>query len=380
MLLPCAGRTTVQFERPRRRSRRPGRRFLLIVGGGLAGVLLLGIVASARNKPPAATVLPPFPEATAGPQQAPMAFTYFYYWYDLPNGTHSGALTDRPVDPTASYKDVDWFKTQLTDMNDAGIDVALADYWGPAEPSSDVGLSNMAQASQALTSAGQASPKIAMFVDTGLIGRWPQSQRDFTKPENQQRFYALVHSFYTILPRDEWALVDGRPVLWMWASWFNISFDQAFFDYVSNHFQADFGTKPYIVAEASWRFAILTDGSGLKADPDLPIHIDNFYVWGASLNGFNDTGTGIAEVAPGYDERELNGPDRSGRFAPRDGGSFYEGQLTAALASGKPFIAIETWNEFHEASDIADSVQYGRTYIDLTRRYVDRLKARSPDP
>ena len=88
-------------------------------------------------------------------------------------------------------------------------------------------------------------------------------------------------------------------MLWMWASWFNISFDQAFFDYVSNHFQTDFGTKPYIVAEASWRFATLTDGSGLKADPDLPIHIDNFYVWGASLNGFNDTGAGVAEVGPG---------------------------------------------------------------------------------
>jgi hypothetical protein len=37
---------------------------------------------------------------------------------------------------------------------------------------------------------------------------------------------------------------------------------------------------------------------------------------------------------------------------------------------------LETWNEFHEASDIADSTQYGRTYIDLTRRLISQFKAK----
>jgi Domain of unknown function (DUF5010) len=366
----------VRFEPLRRQRRRPGRRFWLIASlGVVAVVFFVGFVASALQRAPAATPLPPFPTAAADPNQAPLAFTYFYYWYDLPGGTHSGALTDRPADANASYRDVGWFKTQLTDMNDAGIDVALADYWGPAEPSSDVGLANMAQASHELTGAGAPSPKIGMFLDTGLIGRWPQAQRDLTKTENQQRFYDLVHTFFSILPRDEWALVDGRPVLWMWASWFDISFDQSFFDNLSSRFQADFGVRPYVVAEASWRFATLNDGSGLRPDPSRPIRIDNFYVWGAALNGFRDAGAGVAEVGPGYDERQLDGPGRSGRYAPRDGGSFYEEQLAGALASKRRFIAIETWDEFHEASDIADSTEYGRMYIELTRRYLDRFGA-----
>ncbi len=368
----------MQFKTQRRRRRWPGRRFWLISSAGaVAFVLLLGIVASASRTPAAPPPLPAFPQSSPDPNQRPLAFAYFYYWYDLPNGPHSGALTDRPAEANASYKDVGWFKKQLTDMTDAGVDVALADYWGPAEPSSDIGLTNMVEASRGLTSAGLPSPKIAIFIDTGLVGRWPQKQRDFTKPENQQRFYDLVHASYGLVPRDQWALVDDRPVLWMWASWFDISLDQSFFDYLSSHFQADFGVRPYIVAEASWRFAMHSDGSGVRPDPAAPVHIDNFYVWGASLTGFKDIGAGIAEVGPGYDERKLDGPERSGRYASRDGGSFYEGQLMAALATNRRFIAIETWNEFHEASDVAESVQYGRTYINLTRRYLDRFKARA---
>jgi hypothetical protein len=337
---------------------------------GVGGVLLIGFVAS-RQQPGSAVTLPPLtPPADSG--LPPRAFTYFYYWYDLPDGPHSGALTDRPSERDASYQSVAWFQKQFGDMSDAGIDVALAVYWGPAEPSSDVGLANMAQAAAAMRAAGTKPPDIGMFFDTGLIGRWPKGQRDLTKPENEARFYDLVHTFFTTLPRDQWALVDGRPVLWMWASWFDISFDQSFFDYVSGRFRNDFGVRPYIVAESSWRFATR---AGHPPDATQPIHIDNFYTWGAALDGYRDTGTGVASVGPGYDERELDGPGRSGRFADRAGGRFYSRNFEQALASGRRLIVIETWNEFHEASDIADSAEYGRTYIDLTKRFLARFKA-----
>jgi hypothetical protein len=35
---------------------------------------------------------------------------------------------------------------------------------------------------------------------------------------------------------------------------------------------------------------------------------------------------------------------------------------------------IETWNEFHEGTDIAESKEYGRQYIELTRKYSDLFK------
>ena len=337
---------------------------------------MIGFVAS-RQRPAPAVTLPPLVSPTEDSDQPPMAFTYFYYWYDLPAGPHSGALTDRPAEADASYRDVAWFRKQLSDMSDAGIDVALAVYWGNAEPSSDIGLANMAAAASQLRTAGGAPPRIGMFFDTGLIGRWPKRQRDLTDPANQSRFYSLVHTFFTLLPRDQWALVDGRPVLWLWASWFDISFDQSFFDYISGRFRNEFGVRPYIVAESSWRFATRAGHGPTTAQP---IHIDNFYTWGAALDGYRDTGTGVASVGPGYDERKLDGPGRSGRFADRAGGQFYERNFNAALASGRRMLVIETWNEFHEASDVADSREYGRTYIDMTKRLLERFKAKYATP
>jgi hypothetical protein len=43
---------------------------------------------------------------------------------------------------------------------------------------------------------------------------------------------------------------------------------------------------------------------------------------------------------------------------------------------------IETWNEFHEGTDVAASMEYGRQYIELNRRHVDLFKAgiRPPRP
>ena len=36
---------------------------------------------------------------------------------------------------------------------------------------------------------------------------------------------------------------------------------------------------------------------------------------------------------------------------------------------------IETWDEFHEGTDIAESKEYGRQYIELTRKYSDLFKS-----
>lgn len=38
-------------------------------------------------------------------------------------------------------------------------------------------------------------------------------------------------------------------------------------------------------------------------------------------------------------------------------------------------MAVETWNEYYEATDIAASREYGRTFIELNRKYVDLFKA-----
>jgi hypothetical protein len=37
-------------------------------------------------------------------------------------------------------------------------------------------------------------------------------------------------------------------------------------------------------------------------------------------------------------------------------------------------VIIETWNEFHEGTSIAESREHGRQYIDLTRKFVEQFR------
>lgn len=361
------------------------RRFLVVLGAIFILLIVIALASQQANgRPPSGAVATVGAGGTPAPavqnprssaNVSPLVLTWFFYWYDLPRGVHSTELTDHPIDPAASCRSVDWFKQQFSDMEDAGIDVALADYWGVQEPCSDIGITNMALATQQLRAAGKHPPRIGMVVDTGLIGNWPLADRDLTKATNQQHVYALVHTFYSLLPRADWAFVDNRPVVWFWAAYFDITFDATFFTSLDQHFAADFSYRPYIVGESSFRYAITWTPSGRQMNKQAAMPLDDWYEWGATLRGYADAGGNIAEVGPGYDERSLTGPDRVGRYQSRENGKIYERSLQAAVASGKPYLMIETWDEFHEATDIANTKEYGRQYIDITRRYVDQFRA-----
>jgi hypothetical protein len=313
------------------------------------------------------------PDAMSGPTpEDRMVVTYFYYWYDLPGGPHSEPLTDHPADPEASYLDVSWFRQELLDMKQAGIDAGLASYWGIFEPSSTVGLRNLVAAYDALISEGQSPPKVGMFLDTGAVARLEPQYRDLTKPQNQEIFYSLIRGYYDVVPDRVWARIDGRPIIWLWAAYFGIQFDRTLFDYITSRFEADYGIRPYLVGEDIWRYAH-PSGGGVDYDAGV-MPLDDFYIWGAAYTGFQEPTGEVAQIGPGYDERTLPGPDRIGRHRDREEGAFYARSFQQAIDSGSRIIAIETWNEFHEASDIANSEEYGRQYIELTRRFVDQFK------
>ncbi len=293
--------------------------------------------------------------------------TYFYYWYDLPKGTHSSSLTDFPSDSNTSYRNIDWFKKQLTDMEEAGIDTALVVYWSHFEPGYKIGLENLLVAREQLLVEGKKPPKIGMFYDTGLLDR--VKNKNFISRSGREVFYSPIKEFYDVISTEHRGLISGRPIVWLWASWFPFSYNQATFDHIYEQFQTDFGVKPYIVREASWNFAKKQGWFGEKIDYSKPITTDDVYSWGAALDGFRDSGGNIAAIGPGYDERGLTSPDRSGRFKLRQNGEWYLNNFQKALDSGKPILVIETWNEFHEASDIAETRGYQRKYIDLTTSF-----------
>lgn len=123
-----------------------------------------------------------------------------------------------------------------------------------------------------------------------------------------------------------------------------------------------------MVGESQWEHA-------KHAGEQPRMRIDGLYGWGAAPSGFNaDPRLTIAQVGPGFRNTSYcrGGPEQNCFDIDRENGARYAGQLTRAIAADRRVIAVETWNEFSEGTDIQETVQSGRLYIDLTRRYLDR--------
>jgi hypothetical protein len=354
--------------------RRRRRRLIWIAFVVLGFVAACGIVGGAirrANEDGGGTAVPSAPTTNTSDTTGldPTVFTYLFYWYDSQTNAHlnpeSGLPTHLPDDPPPTWRSVDWFRKQLSDMAYAGIDVALPVYWGTGEEWSVQGLPNLAQAKLQMAAEGQDAPQIGLFFDTTVL-----DGKDLTSAEGKQFFYDDIRIFFSNFPRQQWALVDGGPVISIFFSFFPTAFDQSTFNFIYDSFERDFGVRPYIMREQTWSFAVTSVGER-HALKDQPIATEASYKWGAALDGYSDVGN-VASVGPGFDEREI--PGRGNAVRDREDGQWYRDNFNKAIASGKRLLVIETWNEIHEASGISETVEYGRTYLDLTRQLVQQFK------
>ena len=307
----------------------------------------------------------------------PFVVTYYFYWYDRATGSHFvhgdgiDALTDHPAEPKGySYKRPAWHRRELEAMMDAGIDVVLPVYWGnPADaaaPSGRMrwsfdGLPPLVQAWQALAADGSKPPRLGLFYDTSSLRHNAAGRHvDLSSAAGRAWFYVTIRDFFSLVPPALWATIEGRPVVFLYASAFarGGANDPRLFAYVRDHFAKDFGgPRPFIVAERSW-----------------PIPADARYAWGGA---FGLQVLDVASLGPGYDDSAV--PGRTTPRRDRSGGRFYEHNWRRLLAidpTHRPaIVAVETWNEWHEGTDVAPSREYGRQYVALTRRFADQWRA-----
>lgn len=338
------------------------------------------------SSPTPTQTIEPTPTITAIPADFPenlgdrAVFTYFFYWYDIKTKTHIGPhgpsntdipLTDEPpVEPEISWQNNAWFKQQIEDMIYAGIDVMLPVYWRGAneEVWAKRGLSHLSIALEEVRLSGSTPPSVAMFYDTSSA-----SGMDLTEQANQALFYQDIHFFYETIPAKYWARTkDSRPIIWIFKSDFLSAYDQTFIDSIYINFENDFNEKPYLVFDSSWNYPTYSiNGVKTKDESQSPLSFDASFMWGGSdLPKFTSN---IADIGPGYDERWILSRNNPAKLPREDGNQFIKGWLQVFNCQ-TPWVAIETWNEFHEATDIAESIQYGRQYIDLSHKFSEYFK------
>jgi hypothetical protein len=305
----------------------------------------------------------------------PIVGTTYFYWYDVESKGHiinrdgTDALTTHPADmANISYKRASWHKAQLADMVAAGVDFLMPVYWGvPGKGNgwSFVGLPPLVRAHDALQKQGVTAPAIGMFYDTSILRHngfakgGASYHVDLTTDFGKEWFYTPVRDFFSLIPPGKWARIDGRPVVFMYASAFAKKQDPEQFNYIKHRFQAQFGVVPFIVKAADWKG-----------------QADATYSWGGAVNGpliYRQ----VAALGPGYDHTAV--PGRQPLIVERRDGQTYVDRWRKVLAlnpKNRPWIVhVETWNEWHEGTDIAHSAEYGRSYIVLTKLFADMWRS-----
>jgi len=341
------------------------------------GLLVVGLQANAQNT---REIPPPFgphihltaqdfAESRSFGRSERIVGTYYFYWYNvgtkehIVNGDGSDALTDHPKSlEDFSYRSVRWHKKELEDMTAAGIDLVLPVFWGaPSEQDakaglhwSYAGLKPLVAAREELLREGKNPPRIGLFYDTSTLqwNSWHQ-HIDLTTDFGKHWFYATVRDFFSMIPPKHWAMIESQPIVLLYAAAFARKYDQGCIDYTKEQFAQDFGGRvPYLAREVSWQ-----------------VKADNTVAWGGAL-GLKTPG--IASLGPGYDHSAV--PGRTPLIVKREGGKFYEDNWLKFLRRPSLFVMVETWNEFHEGTDVCESKEYGRRYLELTRRYADLFK------
>ncbi|MGC9319644.1 MAG: DUF5010 domain-containing protein [Armatimonadota bacterium] len=302
----------------------------------------------------------------------PIVGTYLFYWYDVYSGAHvtygdggDACTTHPPSWDDYSYHSTRWWLEQLRDITAAGIDFAAPVYWGypgAYESWSFQGLPHLVRACDYMRRLDEERPSIALFYDTSTLqhnratvsGEVVQNRRiDLSTQDGKAWFYCSIRDFFSLIPPRHWAAIDGRPIVLLYSPGFAAKQDPALFPYVRERFEQDFGVEPYIIKQTSW------EGEA-----------DSTCNWGGAL-GLQLAG--CAALGPGYDHSAVRG--RQPLVRPREDGRFYseswERLLRLAPERRPRLVMVETWNEFHEGTDVAHSAEYGRQYIELTRRYAD---------
>jgi hypothetical protein len=308
-----------------------------------------------------------------------LATTYYFYWHDLTDPERRGRFASgqfhSPPDPDRySFLLPETHEREFRDMLDAGLDFVLPVYWGePGHPGrttaqtaphywSTEGIPAMVEAFDRMRASGEDRLQIGLFYDTTIL-----ANADLTTPEGREYFYVNVRDFYSRIPPRYWAAIDNKPVVWLYDTLWIAAFDQSSLDYLSDRFAQDFGgLRLFVVREDQWRRARV-------APPQPLLRSEGMYGWGAAVAGFNtDAAFTVAQIGPGFSNTAYctGGPDRNCFDVDREDGRRYERQLQQATTSSKRIIALETWNEFSEGTDIQETLQTGRTYIDLSRRYL----------
>jgi hypothetical protein len=268
-----------------------------------------------------------------------------------------------PEKTSVNFADPKWHKTQIESMMETELDFMMPSFqFDPRRPKGTIntrnenGLKALCTAMTGIMKSGGNPPLVAMFLDTSfLASKDPTQKIDLRSAEGLATFRTPIFKFFDLLPKQLRYTMSDFPVIVVDTS-HGVAHRRDFFDKIADAFLMRYQVRPWFVTEKSW-------------------NVRGTARWqkGAALHGPQD-GNEIQSVGPGYDDTRI--PDRGTPVRKREDTRFYQWSWNKVLFSNPTLVIIESWNDFSSGTGIADSQEYGTQYLDLTRRFIGRLKNR----
>lgn len=292
---------------------------------------------------------------------------HWLHWAPASDQRRATNISDTPLDGLYDSHDTAEIDRQLAEAHEAGLTGLVVSWWGQ-HSFEDQSLALLAPR------AANFGLKVSAYLET-LAG----------KSEAEREANAVADLVYLVRSYGEspaWLRVGGHPVVFVYTN----AAGQLSLSAWNRALARVRAQSPHGIAvivqkiDPAW-LAVFdgaeTYGAGM---PDPPVRLDQIaqvasagYTQAVALAGEKII---AVSVKPGYDDSHLGRSHP--RTYPRESGQLYSVLWQAAIRAHPDWVVIDSWNEWHEGTELEPSQEYHSDYLQETRRFASEFLKTPP--